>query len=151
MPPHNHKECIAAAMAQAEEVCRQNNARLTRIRRRVLELIWSGHRPQPAYRLLQQLRREKHNAEPPTVYRALEFLRENHLVHKIESLNAYIGCAHPHQQHGAQFLICDGCRQVAELDDAELQQLIAAKAARAGLQVARQTVEVSGRCRRCRS
>lgn len=147
---HNHRRCIATALTRADEICRRNGARFTRIRRRVLELIWASHRPMRAYDLLQQLRREKHNAEPPTVYRALDFLLENRLAHKIESLNAYIGCALPQRRHVGQFLICSGCNQVAELDDPELQRMIEAKASGAGLEAARQTVEITGRCPLCR-
>ena len=147
---HDHDQCIATAMARADAICQRKGIRFTRIRRRVLELIWGGHRPLPAYDLLQQLRREKHNAEPPTVYRALDFLLENRLAHKIESLNAYIGCALPQRRHVGQFLICNGCHQVAELDDAELQQMIEAKASRAGLEAREQTVEITGRCPDCR-
>ncbi len=151
-PPnlHNHDHCITAAMAWADEICRRKGIRFTRIRRRVLELIWAGHRPVPAYNLLRQLRREKYNAEPPTVYRALDFLLENRLAHKIESLNAYVGCARPRQRHVGQFLICSDCNQVTELDDPELQRMIETKASRAGLEAMRQTVEITGRCRRCR-
>ena len=148
---HNHARCISAAMAGADEVCRRNNLRFTRIRRRVLELIWRSHRPTPAYALLRQLRREKRNAEPPTVYRALDFLLAHSLAHKIESLNAYVGCSRPSGRHGGQFLICSGCQQVAELDDPDLRRIIAAKAARAGLEAARQTVEITGRCPECRA
>ena len=147
---HNHSSCIATAMTQAEQICRRKGIRFTRIRRRVLELIWASHRPALAYHLLQQLRREKHNAEPPTVYRALDFLLENRLAHKIESLNAYIGCAQPQRRHVGQFLICNGCHQVAELDDTELQRMIESKASRAGFEAMRQTVEIAGRCPLCR-
>lgn len=149
-PRHDHRDCVAAALARAESLCRRRGARLTRIRRRVLELIWAGHRPQPAYELLAQLRREKRNATPPTIYRALDFLLENRLAHKIESLNAYIGCPRPQRAHAGQFLICDDCRQVAELDDPELQTMVEKKAARAGLKAARQTIEIRGQCPRCR-
>ncbi|MGI9311007.1 MAG: Fur family transcriptional regulator [bacterium] len=147
---HNHDHCIAAAMARAEARCRREGVRFTRIRRRVLELIWASHRPASAYDLLQQLRREKRNAEPPTVYRALDFLLANRLAHRIESLNAYVGCARPQHPHVGQFLICSDCNQVAELDDAALQRKIASTASRAGLEAARQTVEIIGRCARCR-
>jgi len=138
-------------MAAADALCRRRGLRFTRIRRRVLELIWRSHRPAPAYALLQKLRREKQNAEPPTVYRALDFLLEHSLAHKIESLNAYVGCARPNRRHGCQFLICSGCRQVAELDDAGLRRIITARAARAGLEAAHQTVEISGLCPGCRT
>jgi len=147
---HDHRDCVAAALARAEALCRRRGARFTRIRRRVLELIWAGHRPLPAYELLAQLRREKHNATPPTVYRALDFLLAHRLAHKIESLNAYIGCTRPQHDHAGQFLICVGCSQVAELYDLELRRMLERKALRAGLKAAHQTVEISGRCRGCR-
>ena len=163
---HNHRRCIADALRQADDICRRKGIRFTRIRRRVLELIWAEHRPLSAYALLQQLRREKQNAEPPTVYRALDFLVENCLVHKIESLNAFIGCSHPQHQssgrnngrndgknggrHIGQFLICSDCRQVAEISDAKLQRVIDATASRAGLQAMHHTIEITGRCSQCR-
>ncbi len=148
---HNHNHCITAAMVWAEEICQHRGIRFTRIRRRVLELIWASHQPMLAYNLLRQLREEKHNAQPPTVYRALDFLLANGLIHKIQSLNAYIGCARPQHRHASQFLICSGCKQVAELDDDEVQRMIESKASRAGFQAMRQTVEIAGRCARCQT
>ncbi len=147
---HNHDHCIATAMTQAENICRRKGVRFTPIRRRVLELIWANPRPVSAYDLLQQLRREKRNAEPPTVYRALDFLLAHQLVHKIVSLNAFVGCPHPQRRHDAQFLICSDCRQVAEIDDADLQRTIESAAHRGGLEAARPTIEITGLCPRCR-
>ena len=147
---HNHRQCINAALTAAERICRQKGLRLTSLRRRVLELIWRNHRPTSAYDLLGQLRREKANAAPPTVYRALDFLLAHNLAHKIQSLNAYVGCTQPHHRHGGQFLICTQCNQVAEIGDAAVHRLIEATASRAGLESAMQTVEISGRCRACR-
>jgi len=148
---HNHNSCITSAMQRADSICQQKGVRFTRIRKRVLELIWASHRPVLAYDLLKLLRQEKHNAEPPTIYRALDFLLENRLVHKIESLNAYVGCHQPQHKHIGQFLICTDCDQVAELDDAELKQMIESKAARTGFVVTHQTVEITGRCPVCRT
>lgn len=146
---HNHRHCVDTAMAQAEERCSRRGVRLTPIRRRVLELIWRRHEPVKAYDLLDQLREEHRAAAPPTIYRALDFLLGEGLVHRIESLNAYVGCGDPNHPHLGQFLICERCNAVAEMDDDDIQQLLARKAATQGFQVNWQTIEINGICPAC--
>ncbi len=146
---HNHKACMNSALDKAKSICAQNEVRFTHIRERILELIWSSHEPILAYDLLRALRREKQNAEPPTVYRAIDFLIENQLIHKIESLNAYVGCHYPDKEHLSQFLICNQCHQVAELEDTSVNQVIVRQAAQSGFQVEQQTVEIMGLCPAC--
>ena len=91
-PRHDHDHCVANALAAAEQVCATRGLKLTPLRRRVLELVWAGHGPVGAYDLLQALAEGDARAvQPPTVYRALEFLREAGLVHRIDTLNAFIG------------------------------------------------------------
>ena len=123
--------------------------RLTPIRRRVLELVWASHEPVKAYDVLDILRSERDSAAPPTVYRALEFLLDEGLVHKIESLNAYVGCGEPGHADAGQFLICAECGEVAELDDLELARLIQQKARQMGFAIAEQVVEIKGSCAEC--
>lgn len=147
---HDHASCIGTALAQAEQICAGRGERLTPLRRRVLELVWLSHRPVKAYDLLASLSVERKRAAPPTVYRALEFLQEAGLVHKLESLNAFIGCGRPDQRHSAQFLICVGCGAVAEMDDAALTARIGANAKRLGFLVSDEKIEVTGRCGECR-
>ena len=123
-------------------------------RRQVLELVWESHQPVKAYDLLEMLaadpkRTERKRVAPPTVYRALDFLRDAGLVHKLESLNAYIGCGQPSVRHRAQFLICTACGAVAEMGDANLSAMIDANAARLGFEVGDEKVEVSGKCKAC--
>ena len=146
---HDHGRCVAEALAAAEAVCADRNVSLTALRRRVLELIWSRHEPVRAYDLLDQLRAERRGAAPPTVYRALEFLIEAGLVHRIESLNAYVGCGGPEDRHGGQFLICGECGRVAELDDDEISQRVRERARGLGFTVQRQTIEITGLCAQC--
>ncbi len=149
---HKHAECIAEALSTAENTCRQRgNRRLTPIRRRVLELVWASHEPVKAYDVLDILRDERGGGAPPTVYRALEFLQQEGLVHKIESLNAYIGCGKPGHLDSGQFLICSDCGEVAELDDPELVELISKKARQVGFSIAKQVVEIKGCCTQCMS
>ena len=146
---HDHRPCVDSALQKAGEICVRNDVRFTPIRRRILELIWSSHRPVLAYELLNRLRKEKNNAEPPTIYRALDFLFENQLIHRIESLNAYVGCHYPDRSHISQFLICTDCSQVAEMDDTGVTRAISEQASRTGFRVAMQNVEIMGQCPIC--
>ena len=147
---HDHQGCIEDALTRAEHVCRGRNANLTEIRRRVLELVWRGHAPVGAYEILDALRLTGVRAQPPTVYRALEFLIEQGLVHRIESRNAFIGCAQADEQHAFQFLICRDCGTVEELSDRRIGLAVSAGAKAAGFAVGRSTVEIEGVCARCR-
>jgi Fur family zinc uptake transcriptional regulator len=146
---HDHRKCIRDALEAAEDVCAAEGASLTPLRRRVLELVWGAHAPVRAYDLLDALRGERDGAAPPTVYRALDFLLSLRLIHRIESLNAFVGCADPKHSHGGQFLICDGCGAVAELDDPDIDARIAERARALGFTPRRQTIEISGRCPDC--
>jgi Fur family zinc uptake transcriptional regulator len=147
--PHDHSRCVADALAEAEALCAKQGTRLTTLRKRVLELVWASHKPLGAYELLDQLTREGHKPAPPTIYRALDFLLENGLVHRIASLNAFIGCVHPGELHQGQFLICKACHAAIELELPAISQAIVAGAAAVGFAVESQTVEVVGLCAGC--
>ena len=149
--PHDHRHCIKAALAEAARICRERNGRLTEQRKRVLELVWKSHKPVGAYVILEQLRAEGFNGAPPTVYRALEFLLAHGLIHRIESLNAYTGCAHPGARHTGQFLICTRCQKVAELDDAKVNRAIDNSMAKLGFEADHQVIEIRGLCSRCQA
>jgi Fur family zinc uptake transcriptional regulator len=151
VPDHDHRHCVAHALAAAEAECRRRGARLTEVRRRVLELVWQGHAPVGAYALLQTLGREGFCAAPPTVYRALDFLLAHGLIHRIERLNAYAGCTRPGEPHAGQFLLCEGCGAAAELDDEAIDAAVLAAARRMGFTVNRQTVEIDGLCPACQA
>ena len=146
---HDHRVCINKALTRAKTICREKQARFTTLRQRVLEIIWQSHQPMRAYQILSILRHEKDNAEPPTVYRALDFLLAHQLIHKIESLNAYIGCDSSNRQHRCQFLICSGCQQVVEMEDRELSRLITQKAAARDFDASYHMVEIRGLCSTC--
>lgn len=146
---HDHRTCIDEALARAGQLCGRRGARLTEVRRRVLELVWNSHRPVGAYDILEQLQRDGRSAAPPTVYRALEFLMEHGLVHRIESLNAFVGCPRPDKEHVSQFLICTDCRNVAEIADPAIGSAVSRSAAAAGFVVNRLTIEMQGLCPSC--
>ncbi len=147
---HKHQQCIDRALSYAESKCAAQGLRLTRQRRQVLELVWSSHEPMKAYDLLEKLSEGKRRAAPPTVYRALDFLLEHGLIHRIESLNAYVGCGGPEDNHAGQFLICKHCGEVAELDDKELSEILSLKAKKVGFHMTREIIEIQGLCAECR-
>ncbi len=147
---HDHDHCIAEALERAEVVCKAHGLRFTRQRRRVLELVWDSHRPVGAYDILDALNKEGKRHGPPIVYRALEFLIEAGLVHRLDSLNAYIGCADPEHAHGGQFLICRDCRLVIELDDTGIDQRIGKVANERAFLAESIGIEVQGLCNECR-
>ena len=146
---HAHAHCVGRALGRAEELCRQRGARLTYMRRRVLELIWDSHKAVKAYDLLDRLSDSEKSVRPSTVYRALEFLMAHGLVHRVDSLNAFVGCSGSDEQHNAQFLICQECGEVSEMDGAMIGQAVAHQAAEAGFNVRRQMVELHGECPGC--
>ncbi len=149
--PHNHEHCITSALDQAEKLCQKQGARLTPLRRQVLELVWQSHKPVGAYDILAMLSQtQERSAAPPTVYRALDFLQSQGLVHRIASLNAYIGCPHPEQPHESSFLICEQCRTTVELDNAVINTAIAQAADTSGFLVNHSNIELTGLCPNCR-
>jgi Fur family zinc uptake transcriptional regulator len=148
---HDHTTCRSQALSQAEAYCRHHNLRLTALRRRVLELVWTSHQPVGAYALLERLIGEGRKAAPPTIYRSLDFLLQHGLIHRIASLNAFIGCNHPGSDHEAQFFICDGCGQAAEIGNPSIESAIAKDAKKLGFNVARKTIEVGGICAHCQA
>ena len=123
---------------------------MTKLRRRVLELLWASGGPTSAYRLIEAVKlRDSRPVGPPTVYRALHFLMAQGLVSRIESLNAYVPCVHPERDHDCLFFICSGCRTSVELENPRIEELLAEDAAGLGFVATRRTVEVEGMCARC--
>jgi Fur family zinc uptake transcriptional regulator len=146
---HDHDHCIRTAVATAEQVCETKNIRLTPLRRRVLEIIWRRHDPIGAYDILAEIAKDRDKAAPPTVYRALEFLQAAGLVHRVDSLNAFLGCDRPQAPHSGQFLVCGDCRKVTELDDPQLTRSLALHARELGYRLEGSAVEIKARCERC--
>jgi Fur family zinc uptake transcriptional regulator len=162
---------LDATLDRAAAACARRGAQLTDLRRQVLRLVLEAGQPLGAYALLDRLKATRAGAAPPTVYRALDFLLEQGLIHKVERLNAFIGCVegppdHDHAQggvhdhdHGAggrqgighphQFLICRICGATLEIADAAVVAALRDAVARAGFVMERSTVEVEGRCATC--
>ena len=144
---NQHRFCISDALTHAEQVCTDAGARLTPIRRQVLELLWKSHQPRKAYDILAELSDDA-SAKPPTVYRALDFLQEQGLVHKVETLNAFIGCNGNHEH---QYLICQDCGDVADIHDHALAKNVQEKAGQKGFLVTSSIIEIKGHCQKCQT
>lgn len=140
---------VAKRLATAESLCRQRGKRLTPIRRKVLEILLRQGRSVKAYELLDQIRHDQPNAAPPTVYRALDFLIEEGLIHRLDAVNAWSAC---HDAGGAPhdlLIICTQCGLVAELNDPELGKELAQKVTAAGFVPAHQETELRALCSQC--
>ena len=146
---HDHDQCFSDAMQTAISECEQQGLKLTKIRRQVLEIVWSQHHPIGAYDVLQKLQEAGHKPAPPTAYRALDFLVHAHLIHRIESLNAYIGCPSPNHSHQCQFFICSDCGNIAELNSKEISSALASGAESLGFKARQPIIEIHGLCSNC--
>ena len=149
-PDHDHGRCTADAIEHAERVCNQRSRKFTPIRRQVLEALLSSHRPLGAYEVIDELAKSMPRPAPITVYRALDFLMENGLVHRIESRNAFLACGHDHDAAAmVAFLICELCGSVGEIPAAVVAQGLNAAARTTGFAPKMSVVEISGICAHC--
>lgn len=136
-------------LAEATRLCDQRGLSFTPLRKEVYVLVCRHEAPVGAYDLLDELKAARPGAAPVTVYRALDFLVSAGLVHRLAALNAFTAChGHP-PGHGGLLLICGNCSNVTELDDERVAGAIAASAADARFEIAREPVEVRGLCREC--
>lgn len=149
LPCTNHRRCQKQALNVAQQICDDQSLRLTDIRKKVLEIIWENHQPSKAYDILDQLSSLEPSAKPPTVYRALDFLLEAGLIHKINSLNAYIGCSHPLEHSQCYFLICHQCGDLSECCNDQLHKMINQTASKQAFKIDKAVVEINGYCQHC--
>jgi len=149
-PDHDHGTCTSEAIAHAEELCAQRTQRLTPMRRHVLETLLASHKPLGAYEIMERLA-EHGRPAPITIYRALDFLRENGLVHRIESRNAFVACVHNHaDKDPVVFLICERCGAVGEAPGGTVAEAIKASCRAAGFAAKSPVIEIAGVCSHCR-
>ena len=146
---HDHSACVEHVLGTLEAQVRARGLRLTPVRKRVLAILLESHVALGAYDILRRLGEEGMAAQPPVAYRALDFLMREGFVHKIERLNAFVACCSPAAEHDPAFLVCRGCRRVAEAEAAAAKAAVAPSAAAAGFAVERAVVEVIGLCPAC--
>jgi Fur family zinc uptake transcriptional regulator len=150
-PNHDHGRCTAEGLSHAERVCELRQQKFTSIRRHVLEALLSSHRPLGAYEVIDELAKSMPRPAPITVYRALDFLMANGLVHRIESRNAFLACAHDHEATATvAFLICEDCGSVGEISALPIAQSLHASARATGFAPRMSVVEITGSCAHCR-
>lgn len=146
---HDHALCEGDVLRRADQMVEAAGARLTPVRRRVLEILLEEHRAMGAYDVLKRLAVEGFGNQPPVAYRALEFLVDQGLAHRIRRLNAFTACMHPGEAHAPAFLICRACNVVAEAPAAEVREALTHAAEGIGFAIERSTVEALGLCPRC--
>ncbi|MDD5580655.1 MAG: transcriptional repressor [Methylobacter sp.] len=146
---HDHKKCVSAALDTAEHICIIRGVQLTPIRHKVLELIWESHKAVKAYDLLDRLKLIMEAAKPATIYRALDFLIEQGLIHRVESLNAFIGCSCSDHQHEQLLLICNRCHEVEERSAVKVMEVLAHEIEQANFILHSKAIEIHGICSKC--
>lgn len=141
---------VAVLLDQAADLCDRRKLRFTALRRQVLELVCRADQPVGAYQLLDELRNSGRSAAPPTVYRALDFLLDQGLVHRLATNNTYLACAHPQEPHAAVFLVCSQCGHTQEVHTRGVIEELEHQAEPFDFAIAHAAVEVTGLCRQCR-
>ena len=166
--PHD----ITERLIEAKEQCSLSGARFTALRQQIYQLVLEANKPIGAYDLITQLQQMRSsesdsdeqpsakssskkqapkNVAPPTVYRSLEFLLSEGLIHQLTSINAYVPCCHPRAQHTAAFLICSQCQRVQECSSLPVQEMMSFAEQDVGFVVARSVIELSGLCQVCQA
>ncbi len=146
---HNHSTCVQTALTQAAQLCSERGVQLTEIRKQVLELIWENHQAVKAYDLLERIKPQQSAAKPATIYRALDFLMAQGFIHRVESLNAFIGCCDLKIAHKQLLLICKQCNNVEERHADSVMQALAEELKDANFIAHHQTIEIQGICTNC--
>lgn len=149
------KKRLAAAIEQS----RVRGVRFTPLRQQIYELVLQANKPVGAYDLITQLQQARlvtahdngntKNVAPPTVYRSLEFLLSEGLIHQLTSINAFVPCCHPRAKHVAAFLICEQCQRVQECSSLPIQEMLSFAEHDMGFRVSHSVIELSGRCQVC--
>lgn len=141
---------IRTRIKETEQACLARGLQFTRSRKAVLEILWAADRPLGAYEILRIMsEKARRPVNPPTVYRALDFLSGNRFISKLESANSFVPCAHPHHPHACVFFICQRCGSSAEIENSTMEHLILDNARAIGFQVSRRIIELQGTCTTC--
>jgi Fur family transcriptional regulator, zinc uptake regulator len=146
---HNHAHCSGDVLARAAQIAEAKGIKLTPVRRRALEILLEAHKALGAYEVLERLAADGFGSQPPVAYRALEFLVEHGLAHRVRRLNAFAACMHPGIVHMPAFFICNSCHAVAEAPADPVRSAVSAAAAAIGFTIEKMNVEACGFCPAC--
>jgi Fur family zinc uptake transcriptional regulator len=150
MTKNDLTELVVHGLREAEGICIRNGVRLTKLRHAILELLLTAGRPIKAYDIIEQMREKGERLTPATVYRIMDFLLQYGLVHRVNSLNAFVSCTGNHAaKHTALMFVCSECKQTEELEDQHLYEAMRAKLGALGLSLSDNCIEVQGTCRSC--
>jgi Fur family zinc uptake transcriptional regulator len=144
---HDHADCQRSALGKAE----RDGLRLTKWRKQVLDILLEDHRSLGAYDILERLGSGDERPKPPTAYRALDYLVEHGLAHRIEKLNAYVACSHPEKCDRAGFMVCKLCHTVAEVECGGTEAGLLSAAATSGFAAEQSVIEIEGICATCQT
>lgn len=149
---HDHQACIHSAIRSARSYCEQRELRLTPLREQILMIIWQTHKPIGAYNIMHLLAEASYRDQvaPPTVYRSLDFLLKHRLIHRVHSLNAFIGRSNPSSPGCEALLICSDCGHAQEVPNRSIQQSINLSANEHRFSVQEQVLEIIGLCQTCK-
>ena len=148
---------LDSLLRAAEVSCAENGARLTQRRRQVLSVLMQSSSPLSAYEVLDLCNRSTTSAMPAmSVYRILDFLEQQLLVHRLSTSNKYVSCAHITCDHKhfqtTHFLLCEGCSSVKEVDATEeASEALEQMAKTVGFKLTTQQFELSGICTTCQN
>ncbi len=132
--------------------CKAHHIKLTPLREQVLAIISQSEKPLTAYAILDELKTVKPNAQVMSIYRTLNFLLDNELIHRIESLNAVMLCHHMDAcEHLSQWLICERCGEATECDLPIFQQGLNDISEATGFVVTAPVIELTGICPQCQA
>lgn len=147
---------IEAIVAKAKAECEKAGVKLTLKRQNILSVLLLSSAPLSAYEIVDTYREQYGESLPAmSVYRILNFLVENRLVHKLETTNQFLACAHiscDHEHEIPQFLICDRCHSVIEVGLRKtLVKELHESVQRTGFKMTSQQLELHGICAVCSS
>lgn len=151
LEPHDHANCASGILSHADQLKAEKGLRMTPVRRAALEILLSEQKAMGAYEVLEKLAEQGFGNQPPVAYRALDFLVDNGLAHRVRRLNAFAACTRPETIHRPVFLICKSCDAVAEASSETVQTALDDAAANEGFEIERVNVEVLGLCPSCQA
>lgn len=152
--PHNHNRCVQNALSETRALLQKQGVNFTPLREKILGIIWQNQHPIGAYDILAKLaNQEERHTQPPTIYRILVFLQKYGLVHKLPSINSYIGCSNPsvnpESAHWGCFFICNNCRATIEVESSHVTSATQSCAAHHDFSLSNSPIELTGLCHNC--
>ena len=131
--------------------CKQLNVKMTRLRQSILSILWHSSKPLKAYDILEKLKETQENAKPPTVYRVLDYLVAEGIIHKLPSIQSYTLCCHPNEHHHSAdiLMICHDCLNVTEIHDPIMHAVIEKISSENKFSTKNDSIEIRGLCAKC--